>query len=343
MNSNLTLKNLFIPITIFTLFILLYWLSITAYGLPNSGIIYFGITIDLLIIVPAVYFWLIKDRDIPKITVVPVFILSTILAGYIIPESNQSILHKLTDFLVPAVELIVISVIGVKAYSIFRHLKTDQSEKYDFFTSIKKATQEVVPGKIGVFLATELATFYYGFFHWKKRKLSKSEFTYHKENSAIIILGTIIFLVVAETLILHLLISKWSAALALIITLLSIYSGIQVFGMARSLSKRPIRITGNELILRYGIMAEIKIPLNQIESFEKSSKTLEKESGFTKSLSPISQLDGGHNFIIHLKNESEFFSLYGFKKSFKSLAFHVDEKDRFKSALEKSLVKFPNE
>ena len=48
-----------------------------------------GVTLDLLVTMPLVYFFLIRKREIPKTTVIFVFILGFVSAGFILPINKS--------------------------------------------------------------------------------------------------------------------------------------------------------------------------------------------------------------------------------------------------------------
>jgi len=110
------------------------------------------------------------------------------------------------------------------------------------------------------------------------------------------------------------------------------YSAFQIFGFLRSLSKRPIMIKENILELRYGIMCESDIEIQNIDTVELTTKAFEPNDT-TAYLSFLGSTEG-HNMIIHLKKENTLIGLYGKKKKFKSVALFIDKKQEFKTALE---------
>ena len=57
-----------------------------------------GITFDLILVIPAIYFLLIRKREIPKITTVPFFIAGIVIASFIIPKDFQFYLTQV-DFI----------------------------------------------------------------------------------------------------------------------------------------------------------------------------------------------------------------------------------------------------
>lgn len=96
--------------------------------------------------------------------------------------------------------------------------------------------------------------------------------------------------------------------------------------------KRPISIEGDQLCLRYGIMSETTIDLNNIASIEVSSKDLEFNHD-TRKLSILGDLES-HNLILCLKKENELLGLYGVKKTYKKLALYVDDCNDFKHRIQ---------
>lgn len=298
----------------------------------NPNALSIGITIDLLFTIPMVYLLLIKKRNIPKTTIVPFFVLGIVVASYIIPKEHQSILDWAKNWVFPLLELGVVTFVIYKVRKALLRLKQHTKLKPDFFSALKETCHEILPKRIAILLSIELAVFYYGFIYWKKRVLAKNEFTYHRNSGSIGLLIGLIGIIGIETYVLHILLLKWNTIAAWIVTGLSVYSGIQILGFLKSIIKRPTYIEDNILYLRYGILSEATIVIDNIESIELSSKDIELNAE-TRKLSPLGNLEN-HNVIITLKEENILYGLYGIKKSFKQLAFYIDNKEEFKIQLE---------
>ena len=84
-------------------------------------------------------------------------------------------------------------------------------------------------------------------------------------------------------------------------TLLSIYSGIQLFGFLKSITQRPITIEKDKLNLRYGILSETVINIEDIEEIDLTTKAVEPDEA-TKKLSPFGDFEN-HNVVIKLNKE----------------------------------------
>ena len=314
---------------------LMVFLTKTSSFQMNPDDLAMGITFDLILTVPFVYFMLIRKTSIPKTTVVPFLIFGVVTCSIILPLENQYYLSLFKTWILPVVEL---SVVGYVVYNIRKAIKSFKQKKgfsVDFFTTLKNTCHEILPKNLVTPVVTEIAVFYYGFFYWKKRKLETNEFSYHKDSGTVALLMAIILVVAIETVALHVLLEKWSYVAAWILTFLSIYSGIQIFGFLKSMFKRPISIENDKLFLRYGIMNESILDLKNIHSVEISSKDIEINEK-TRKLSFLGALES-HNIIIHLKKESTMTGLYGVKRNFKNLALHVDDKVEFKNQMDNAL------
>jgi hypothetical protein len=318
-----------------TIILVMVWLANSTAFQQKPGLLSSAIVLDLTLTVPLLYFFLIRKRNIPKTTVVSFFIAGLLIASYIIPEAHQSLLDQIKTWALPLVELALLFFVSLKIHKIQKKYKTNKNVSLDFYTAMNLATREVLPEKAAVFLATEIAVIYYGFVHWKRRKLASHEFSYHKDSGTVAILAILMVIVLVETFVIHILLQRWSPLAAWILSAASLYTVIQVFGILRSLSKRPISIENGYLELRYGILGESTIPLENIGSFELSFKDITLNEQIRK-LSPLGDLDS-HNVLIHVKNESLLKGLYGRKKTFKTLALHIDDQHRFARELQKAI------
>jgi len=271
---------------------------------------------------PVFYFFLILKTEIPKTTVVPITIIGLLIGSYFLPKESQTFLTLFKTWALPIIELFVLIFVSVKVVNTIKIYKELKDDSLDFYTALTNVCNEIFPPKFVKPVVTEVAVFYYGFVNWKSIKLKNHQFSYHKKSGTPALLGALIFIIGIETLALHLLIERWSVLIAWILTGLSLYSIIQLFGFAKSLSQRPITINNNQLILRYGILSETIIPLTDIQSIELSRKSLKKD-GLEEKLSPLGDLDS-HNVLIRLNKENEIMGLYGLKKQYKTIAFFVD-------------------
>ena len=326
---------------IFTPFVLLGFLFLSLWGLSRSvwfmqhpSSLSLGIILDFAITIPLVYFFCIRNTKVPNLSVVPVFILGLVASSFIIPVEHQGVLDSLMTWVLPVVELSVFSILILKIRKLVRTFKETKSQESDFFTALQQAAQDILPGFVGKAFATEISGFYYGFLHWKKIKLAQNHFSYHKKSGTVALLAAVIFIVLVETTVLHLVLSRWSVVVAWVLSGLSIYTAFQLFAFLRSLSKRPYILDGTKLFLRYGILSEAVLDIRDIERIELSRKTLPADKSIRK-LSPLGELDA-HNVLLFLKEERTLQGLYGQAKNYQNLAIYVDQPEAFKKMLEEN-------
>jgi hypothetical protein len=332
MNKALTIKSDFliwlVPLIIISALVLIAK-SPVFYQYPDKLSV--AITLDFLVTLPLVFYLLIRRKNISWIAVTPVATLGIILAGLVLPKDHQEFLAQARMVSFSLMELMVIAFLIIKAGKAKKAYNLQKDAAYDFYTALKNAVSEVVPKGLSNLLSTEIAVFYYGLFCWSKRKIESNEFTCHKENGTIAVLFVIIFMIIVETAVQHILIGLFSAAVAWIITLVSIYSVLFLFGISRSLSRRPVLLTDNKIHLRYGIISEAIIHFDNIESIQISTSVV----GTNKDLiflSPLHKLEN-KNVVINLLEEGILHGFYGRKKKFKSIGFYIDDLARFKGVL----------
>ncbi|MFY0630098.1 MAG: hypothetical protein JXR05_06930 [Flavobacteriaceae bacterium] len=304
--------------------------------MQNPSVFSTAITIDFLITIPLVYFLIIRKRKIPKITVLTTFVLGMVILTFALPEGNQSLLSLVKTYFLPILELGIIGFIIYKVRSIRKAYKS-QEKTEDFYTALLRATNEVLPKKVASVLVTEISVAYYGFIHWRKVQLKENEFSYHEKSTVNSIVISFLMIILIETLALHFLLQKWSVIAAWILTGLSIYTALQFFALARSISKRPIKIDEkkNELILRFGFFSEWSVSISDLKEVELSAKDLPEDKSVAM-FAPLGSLLE-HNVILHFNEEQLFSGIYGLKRKAKSLAIYVDEKGDFKRVLEEQL------
>ena len=312
------------------------WVLMQAPLLQENDALTLALTVDLLFTIPLVYFLLIRKTDIPKITVFPLMLLGLLLGSYFLPPQKQTYLDLFKYWGLPLIELSVLILIGLKVSRALKTYTTFKSLSPDFYEVLKKVCLQEFPKKLAPLLISEVAVFYYGFVRWKKRTILPNEYSYHQKSGTPSLLMGLIMVIGIETVAMHFVLAKWSTVAAWILTGVSIYSAIQVFGFAKSLSQRPICCSPDGLVLRYGILNETKLSYHQIDAVVLSTESFKKEK-YNRKISPFGDLES-HNVLIHLKQLGTLEGLYGFNKKFKTLALHLDEPQQFKAQLDRTIA-----
>jgi len=294
----------------------------------NTSQLSTAVTIDFVLTIPLVYFFLIRKHSIPKITMLPVFVLGTVIASFILPKDQQEYLTLAKNWLLPVVELTVISILIWKVRKLIQQFKIEKNTTLDFYDAVKQAAKEILPKQVASIFATEVAMIAYSIFKWKKPKLSGIHFTNYKDNGIIALLGIIMFLVIVETFVIHLLLTRWSPTAAWVLSILSIYTGFQILGHLKALLYRSITIVGATLYLRNGILGDVKVDMGNIEKVECTNVVVENEYKEVRNLSLLRDLEG-HNIALHFKEAVILEQAYGFSKKADVLLLHIDDPKHF--------------
>jgi len=293
----------------------------------NSNLLSFGITFDFVISIPFIYYLLIRKTKISTKSISILLTVNIILASFFIPKQNQYYLELFKNWLLPILELLIIGMLINNVKKSLKKINENETQNTDFFIILKQVLSELIPKKIVIPFATEIAVFYYGFINWKKRKLTENEFSYHKNSGIKTALIAFMISGMIEIFVIHKLLMRWNGTVAWVLTILSIYTAIQIYGIIRSLSKRPILINEKGIHLKYSIISETYIAFENINEIQIFTKEIDKK-GAVKYFSPFGKLEG-NNIKIELKKEITVIGLYGIKRKMKSFVLFIDEKEKF--------------
>jgi hypothetical protein len=306
---------------------LLIFLTFTRFFITHDYKLSIGITFDLVFTVPLFHILLSKRNNNLKYSAALFFTVGILIAGIIIPKNDQFLLHGIRLWVVPAIEFCGIAFFAVKTKKILTRHREPGNVKGDFYTTFKTVANEVLPKRLASIVSGEISVFYYSFFNWQKPVFDNKNFSYHKKTGILMLIGVFIFMILVEATVFHLLLARWSAKAAWSLSAISLYAAIQAFGVARSISKRPIQIIGHRLIIRYGILAETTINLNDVLSVGMTNKPLIINEN-SKYLSPFKKIEEP-NIVIQVNKLHYIEGIYGSKKLFDTLLINVDEKESF--------------
>ena len=297
--------------------------------LLHPDIIYLAVTIDLTIIIPTIYYFLIPRKlNISSTTVLIVFFFCTIVAVILIPARDHKYLDEI-KYLLIFTELATILYTIVKLRKIIKEYKFQSQRRSDFVYNLTIAMEKVMGNfKIWSILIGEINTFRYGLFFWLgKKEIKKGQkfFTTHKNSGYVAIWTIIFFVTLIETTGLHLLISNWSPEAALVITVLGIYGIIFFISDLASIIKRPVVFYDNKLFFRIGTRWNAIIDPEIIQSVESIKNFDKHENKDTLSCA----LAGDPNIKITLTKPITFKSFYGIKRSSDKFVFNIDSEKEF--------------
>lgn len=298
-------------------------INLTGPAMPS--VVSLGVTLDLALCIPLVYYLtLCRKLNAPLITVLIIFLACIGLASLIIPAGSQFYLSQLKKLLL-VTELTLLTFFFWKLRSIVILYKSLAEVSPDFIFNLRGAFHQVIgQGMASSILISEIAMFRYGIFWWSGKKETESHepsFSVHREAGYVVIWVVMCAVIVMETILVHLLLWPWNMGFAILATVLSIYGLIFFIADLTALIKRPVTIRNHALLLRIGIRWNAEIPLssiNEIRSIKGFDKAKENE---TLDCSIMKD----PNVVLTLKEPAVVTGLYGIRRTATRVAFNIDD------------------
>jgi hypothetical protein len=285
-------------------------------------------TVDLAFTIPLLHVLTARRNKNLKYSTALLFTVDLIVAGFIVPKSNQFLLHEIKYWIVPAVECFGIIFFVVQTRKILSGYPESINAGNDFHAVLKFVTGKLLPSRLGPIVTAEVSSFYYGFFFWKNPVYNSGTFSYHKKTGTMALIGVFIFMILVETSVVHLLLAKWSIKAAWALTAISIYTALQAFGIAKSICSRSIQIGDGHIFIPYGILAETCIDLRAIISVEIYNKSNPGDKEVLAYISPLRKIEEP-DVILTLAKTHWIEKIHGGKKPFCRLVISVDNKELF--------------
>lgn len=318
-----------IPILIF---LGCFFITLTSKFKTNSGLLSNTILMDILVVAPLIYFLAIRKSNVSKWTVLRIFMVGILVAGFILNAHSNIFLQIIKTWVSPIIEGVIIVFIGSKFYMADKKAKETSTNKLDFLLHCRAVMFEVTGNeKFGNITSSEIAVLYYAFLGKKDKTINnETTFTSYKENGVSAILWAILSIFLLEATGMHFLLSLWSKSSAWILTGLSFYTCIQLLAHLKAVKARPIIINEDSLEIHNGLAGDAYIEFDNIEKFE-LSKTIPQDRNPVK----IALLKGleNHNVVVYLKTPIQVTKIFGIKETTDTVLFYVDKSQEFSNAL----------
>ncbi len=312
------------------------WIVRSSHFAGNAELLSLALTIDLAVLIPALFYLIMRRGGISALSVIPVFVVAIVLATLIIPPEHHRYLDLVKLALVP-LELFVVAWIAYRAFLIMR----DQSRSVnpDFVDSIRTVLQrQIRPGFVSSLFASEISMFYYAFCGWGRPAqagASDGAFTYHKKSGYAAVVWVFVFLILMEAVVIHLVLQRWSVVAAWVLTILSIYGLLFILADLNAVRLRPILVDDEFLYLRIGLRWNAKIHRRSIAGV----RTIRSVDGDAENLNAA--LLGFPNVEIRFEEPQEIVGLYGFTKRVPGVSVAVDEPRALQDVLKSSAIEAP--
>jgi hypothetical protein len=289
------------------------------------------ILFDLLVTAPILYYLVIRKTRVASTTVIRVFLIGLLVASWLMEKNGPTILIGIKQWVAPVLELLVI---GSLCWSFRSNRSILRKEGFepDFLVFCQKLMTQVLGNKkAGLLIASEISVIYYALSFGRTQPVDKERtFSYHQKNGILLVLGTFLSLFLIETTGMHFVFLLWSKTAAWILTLLSIYSCLQLFAHMRAVKARPIFVGEHELKLHNGLAGDAIVSYHLIERLE-----LNKQTPIGRTIQHLGLIKGmeGHNCVLYLKEHLVINGLFGIEKTCNTILFNCDQPNELEAAI----------
>jgi hypothetical protein len=310
------------------------WVVRSAHFPRNPELFSLVVTVDITLGIPLLfYLFVARPRRLPLVTVAPVFLIALGIASLLLPRPDQGYLN-LAKQLVPLIEILVLGFVLLKARAVAAAYRETRVEAVYGSEALAAALGRVLGRSPAIpILMTELSLLYYALAGWFREyrppRPSLAVFSYHRNSHYPAMLLMLAFILVPETIGVHLLVSRWSEPLAWLFTVMSVYTGVWLVGDYQAARLHPVVLDphGRRLHLRAGLRWRVSLPLSAIVEARRGVPA-------EKSLPAYLNMAAGEpRLLLVLREPVVVEGVLGIKRTARHLGLSLDEEARFVAQL----------
>ena len=155
-------------------------------------------------------------------------------------------------------------------------------------------------------------------------------FSVHRASGFRALVLTLLTVSVLESFVVHLVVLRWSAAVAWALLVVSAYGAVFLLAHLRAVSLRPVTLTPERLCLRVGFVWQLSVPLADLRGVEAIDDAPTPDDG---TLDMARLLVATPNLRLSFTAPVAATGMYGMQRSVTSVALHVDDRDGLVEAL----------
>jgi len=298
-------------------------------GFDHPQVIAASVAFDLTFTVTFLA-WLfpVRRRAWPASRLLVVFLVTVAIARRIVPAAGDGFFAAMRWLAAPA-ELTLLGWIGWRAVGALRARHDRTGAEGDLLERIRAAARAVLPSRtIADVLAFELAVLAYALGPRRPPHApsGSAAFFYHRRVPYGPVVAALAMVVLAETVPVHLLVSRWQPSVAWAVSLFGLYTLFYLVADWRAAARRPVLVGDSELRVRTGLRWTVRVPISAIAAIERRPS-----AAFGRPLRAV--LLGGANLWLNLREPAVAEGPYGRTRRVTSIALGIDEPDRLEALL----------
>ena len=280
-----------------------------------------GASLDLMLTVPAVWYWLLVRPGLrSKTTLVFVALMGLLRAAFLFPDVVPGKVWIGAGMEFALIALVVTSL---------RRGSPSADRIADPVDRLRAIFHRFTPSAVAAkAMASEFSVFYYAF-AWKPKPHippGTRAFPMHERSGASVLIACLAVISLMEIVPVHLLLAfKWSVTAAWVATGLSIWGAIWMTAMSRAFALRPTLVSSESIVVRYGLLFRLRIPAGSIQSIDAGSDLPAGTRVIPKDAPP--------SVCIRFKQPLDAEIMFGFTKRLTAIGLSADDAAGFADAL----------
>jgi hypothetical protein len=282
-----------------------------------------GASLDLMLTVPAAWYWLLVRPGLrSKNTVLFVAQMGLLRAAFLFPDVVPG-----RVWIAGGMELALIALVVTSLRRASGGPAADRTaDPIDRLRAVfHRFTPSIVAAKA---MASEFSVFYYAF-AWKPKPHvppGTRAFPMHERSGASVLIGCLAVISLVEIVPVHLLLAyKWSATAAWVATGLSVWGAVWMTAISRAFALRPTLVSSDSILVRYGLLFRLRIPVGSIQSIDAGSALLPGTRVIPKDTPP--------SVCIRFNQPLDAEIMLGFTKRVAAIGLSADDATGFADAL----------
>ena len=289
-----------------------------------------GVTLDLVLLLPALYYLLIvRPYRVGWFTMAGMFGLTLGLAGLILPAGQQHYLGWFRQGALLAEPALLVLVL-LRLRKLRHHYRLAAATQSDVQQNLETSFRAVFGHPLTP-LASELLMVRYALLFWRRaRPATAPAFTQHQDSAVTAMLATLLLATGVEMTVAHLLIGRWYPTAAYGLLALSGYSLLWLLGHLQAVRQRPLLLTESAVLVRVGLVWNFALPRTALAA---ATRLLDSGELPKTTLNLAKTLLTPPNVLLTCHHPISAVGPYGIRQSTRQLALYVDSPADFIRAL----------
>lgn len=299
-------------------------------GSPElQGTIAIAASVDFVLTAGVVmYFVAVRRAHLPKWVLGATLAIGFLFARLALGAAHGGRLVTMALIFAELVMLAMVVVRGRRARRAWREARAHGERRFEALTAALVAAR--FPRRLAAIAATEVSLLGSALVGWRA-PATPNRFTVHRANGWPLYAGVLVFLIVVESIAVHIAIAAWvSPIVAWIMTASSLYMALWFVGDVNLLRRGGATVGDRDLELVIGVRWRGRVPWSQVAAIEDVTEA------------PTDAINAGvlgANLVVRLRAPTRLHGVFGREREGTAIALSIDEREAFVAAARAAMLR----